>query len=59
MLTTLIIAFREFLEAFLIVGVFFGVSKKLNLKKEGEILFATAIGVASSYSSNFITPLFV
>ena len=41
MFTTAIIAFREFLEAFLIVGVFLGISKKLNLNKEREIAFAS------------------
>ncbi len=48
MLTTAIIAFREFLEAFLIVGVFLGISKKLQLKKELEISLAAAIGVIFS-----------
>lgn len=48
MLTTAIIAFREFLEAFLIVGVFLGISRKLALKKEKEIAFAASIGVILS-----------
>ncbi len=48
MLVTAIIAFREFLEAFLIIGVFFGISKRLKLKKEKEILFAAAIGIIFS-----------
>src|SRR3989338_110024 len=48
MLTTAIIAFREFLEAFLIVGVFLGVSRSLNLKREFEILLAAAVGIALS-----------
>ena len=45
MFTTAIIAFREFLEAFLIVGVFLGVSRKLKLKKEHEIGLAAALGI--------------
>ncbi len=48
MLTTAVIAFREFLEAFLIVGVFLGISKKLKLKKELEISAAAAIGIILS-----------
>ena len=46
MFTTAVIGFREFLEAFLIVGIFIGVSKKLNLKKEKEIIFATVVGMS-------------
>ena len=48
MFATFIIVFREFLEAFLIIGVFFGLSKKLKLKREKEILAASLIGVAVS-----------
>lgn len=48
MLTTLVISFREFLEAFLIIGVFLGISKKLGLKREKEILLAAGIGVLFS-----------
>jgi FTR1 family protein len=48
MFTTAVIAFREFLEAFLIVGVFLGISKKLKLKKEMEIGLAALIGVLLS-----------
>lgn len=48
MLTTAVIAFREFLEAFLIVGVFLGISKKLELKKEFEIGLAAIIGIIVS-----------
>ncbi|MEK7177367.1 MAG: FTR1 family protein, partial [Patescibacteria group bacterium] len=47
-MTTAVISFREFLEAFLIIGVFLGISKKLNLKKELEIGLAAAIGVIFS-----------
>src|SRR5258708_1632643 len=46
MFTTAVIRFREFLEAFLIVGIFLGVSKKLNLKKEKEIILATIVGMS-------------
>ncbi len=48
MFTTGLIAFREFFEAFLITGVFLGVSKKLNLKKEPEIILAAGIGILFS-----------
>ena len=48
MLTTAVIAFREFLEAFLIVGVFLGISRKLELKKELEIGLAAVIGIIFS-----------
>ncbi len=48
MLTTAVIAFREFLEAFLLIGVFFGISKKLNIKRESEIGFAAVCGFTIS-----------
>lgn len=48
MITTAVISFREFLEAFLIVGVFLGISKKLGLKKELEIGIAAGIGITVS-----------
>lgn len=48
MIATLIISFKEFFEAFLVIGVFLGVSKKLKLKKEFEIILATVIGVTLS-----------
>lgn len=48
MMTTAVISFREFLEAFLIVGVFLGISRKLNLKKEFEIGLAAVIGIVFS-----------
>ena len=48
MITTAVISFREFLEAFLIVGVFLGISRKLNLKKEFEIGLAVIIGIIFS-----------
>lgn len=44
MFATFLIAFREFLEAFLIIGVFLGISKKLNLKREKEICLASFVG---------------
>jgi high-affinity iron transporter len=46
MFTTAVIGFREFLEAFLIVGIFLGVSQKMALRKEMEIGVAAAIGLA-------------
>ena len=46
MFTTAVIGFREFLEAFLIVGIFLGVSQNLALKKEMEIGLAAVIGLA-------------
>ena len=48
MATTAVIAFREFLEAFLFVGVFLGISRSLRLGKEREIVLATGIGIATS-----------
>jgi len=48
MMTTAVIAFREFLEAFLIVGVFLGISRKLKLKKEFEISLAALLGIIFS-----------
>ncbi|MBV9349726.1 MAG: FTR1 family protein [Patescibacteria group bacterium] len=50
MLATALIAFREFFEAFLIIGVFLGVSKKLKLKKGLEIWLAAATGFFLSFS---------
>jgi FTR1 family protein len=55
MFTTALIAFREFLEAFLIVGVFWGLSRSLSLKKEKEIALAAAIGIAISFVLAFGT----
>ena len=49
MFSSAIISFREFLEAFLIIGVFFGISKRLNLKKETEIGLAAAVGIILSF----------
>ena len=57
-LTTAVIVFREFLEAFLIVGVFFGISKKLHLKKETEIGIAALIGVIISVFLASVTYFF-
>ncbi|OGK11279.1 hypothetical protein A2954_06150 [Candidatus Roizmanbacteria bacterium RIFCSPLOWO2_01_FULL_37_12] len=55
MLTTLVISLREFLEVFLIIGVFLGISKKLGIKREKEIILASIIGIAIS----FILPISV
>ncbi len=48
MLPTLVISLREFLEVFLIIGVFLGISKKLNLKREREIILASLLGLLFS-----------
>ncbi len=48
MFTIGLITFREFLEAFLILGLFLGISKKTNLKKEVEIVSAVVIGILLS-----------
>lgn len=58
MIPTALIAFREFLEAFLIVGVFWGISRKLSLGKEKEIGFAASIGFALAFSMAMVTYLF-
>jgi high-affinity iron transporter len=58
MLTTALIAFREFLEAMLIISVFLGISRKLALKRELEICFAAAIGFAISLAFATTTYLF-
>ncbi|EKE14855.1 MAG: hypothetical protein ACD_12C00266G0007 [uncultured bacterium] len=58
MITTAIIAFREFLEAFLIVGVFLGISRKLKLKKEFEIGLAALVGIIFSLLLTSVTYLF-
>ncbi len=58
MFTTALIAFREFFEALLIVGVFLGVSQKLGLKKETEILIAAIVGIALSFLMSAITYAF-
>lgn len=58
MLSTLIISIREFLEAFLIIGIFLGITKKLNLKKTKEILLASFIGIVISLILPIITFIF-
>lgn len=58
MFATAVIAFREFLEAFLIVGVFFGISKKLKLKKEIEISIAALLGIIVSLVLASVTYVF-
>ncbi len=52
MFTTAVIGFREFLEAFLIIGIFLGVSRKLALKKEMEIYLAAIIGLSLAIAVN-------
>lgn len=49
MFASSIISFREFLEAFIIIGVFLGISQKLALKREREIKFAAGIGFVISF----------
>lgn len=49
MLPTAVIAFREFFEAFLIIGIFLGVSRKLVLNKEKEIALAAGLGILLSF----------
>lgn len=49
MITTLVISLREFLEVFLIIGVFLGISRKLKIKREKEIIFASIIGIVISF----------
>lgn len=58
MITVAIIAFREFLEAFLISGIFLGVSRKLKLKKEAEIGLAMLVGVGISFMMSIATYVF-
>lgn len=58
MFATALISFREFLEAFLIAGVFLGISKNLQLKKEKEIILALTIGICLSFALSLITYLF-
>jgi high-affinity iron transporter len=55
MLTIALIAFREFLEAALLIGVFIGLDRKLELKKRKEIILASLTGIIFS----LILPLLV
>lgn len=48
MFITAIVAFREFLEAFLLVGLFIGMDRKFKLGKRKEILTATILGIGVS-----------
>lgn len=48
MIVTALIAFREFLEAFVIAGIFYGISKRSSLKKEREIILGALLGMVSS-----------
>lgn len=57
MFATAIIAFREFFEVFLIIGLFLGVSKKLGLKKEKEIGIAALVGILLSFGLAIATYL--
>ncbi len=53
-----LVSFREFLEAFLITGVFLGISRKLQLKKEKEILVAAGLGMLFSLILSSLAYLF-
>ncbi len=55
MITTFVISFREFLEVFLIIGVFFGLSSKLKLHREKEIVAAAGLGIIISLLLPIIT----
>src|SRR6266581_531975 len=48
MFTTATIAFREFLEAFLLIGIFIGIDRKFKLGKQREILLAATLGIVIS-----------
>jgi len=48
MIATFLVALREYLEVFLIVGVFFGISRKLSLNREREIIAASILGILIS-----------
>lgn len=54
-MTIALIAFREFFEAFIIVGVFWGISQTMQLKKEIEICIATGTGILLSLAVSVIT----
>ncbi len=58
MITTAIISFREFLEAFLIMGVFWGLSRSLKLGREKEIGLAAAAGFGAAFVLVVITFVF-
>lgn len=58
MFSITLISFREFLEAFLIIGVFLGISKKLKLKRELEIGFAAGVGIVISLALAIATYFF-
>ncbi|MGI8419600.1 MAG: FTR1 family protein [Candidatus Levyibacteriota bacterium] len=45
MLSVFIIAFREFFEAFLLVGVLLSISRKFHLQKTGSILAGSVVGL--------------
>lgn len=55
MIPTFLISLREYLEVFLIIGVFFGISKKLDLKRGKEIALASIIGIIISFLLPVIT----
>ena len=50
MFATFLISLREFLEVFLIIGVFLGISRKLEIKREKEILAAAGLGILIAFA---------
>lgn len=58
MLPTALIAFREFFEAVLILSVFLGISKKLHLQREKEIVLAAGFGFVIAFLLSILTYLF-
>lgn len=58
MFTTGLIAFREFFEAFLLVGIFLGISKKLSLGREKDIIIASLAGFVFAFALSIITYFF-
>ncbi len=58
MLTTALISFREFLEAFLIMGIFWGLSRSLKLGRQKEIALAAAAGFTASFILVIVTFIF-
>lgn len=58
MFTTVIISFREFFEAFLIIGVFLGISRKMKLGREIEIGIAAICGFVISFLISALTYVF-
>ncbi len=58
MFPTALISFREFFEAVLIVSIFLGISQKLHLKREKDILLAAVAGFIFSLLLSTVTYFF-